>query len=69
MMVPCKRICGARCANAPFIDVIMKAALDHYTRNAAVMYAEQGIRVNQVRSVCRRRDRGSQLIDTSAARA
>ncbi|KAI6206209.1 hypothetical protein M3Y94_00881600 [Aphelenchoides besseyi] len=26
--------------------VIMKAALDHYTRNAAVQYAPQGIRVN-----------------------
>ncbi|KAI6206690.1 hypothetical protein M3Y94_00941000 [Aphelenchoides besseyi] len=28
--------------------VIMKAALDHYTRNAAVQYASQGIRVNTV---------------------
>ncbi|KAI6174311.1 hypothetical protein M3Y98_01176700 [Aphelenchoides besseyi] len=28
--------------------VIMKAALEHYTRNAAVQYAEQGIRVNTV---------------------
>ncbi|KAI6197832.1 hypothetical protein M3Y94_01271900 [Aphelenchoides besseyi] len=28
--------------------VIMKAALDHYTRNAAVQYAELGIRLNTV---------------------
>ncbi|KAI6206755.1 hypothetical protein M3Y94_00949000 [Aphelenchoides besseyi] len=28
--------------------VIMKAALEHYTRNAAVQYAPQGIRVNTV---------------------
>ena len=28
---------------------IAKACLDHYTRNAAIMYASQGIRVNGIK--------------------
>jgi NAD(P)-dependent dehydrogenase (short-subunit alcohol dehydrogenase family) len=32
--------------------VLTKASLDLYTRNAAVQYADQGVRVNTVRFVC-----------------
>ncbi|KAI6240543.1 hypothetical protein M3Y99_00449200 [Aphelenchoides fujianensis] len=35
-----------RCENVPY--VVLKAALDHFTRNAAIQHAADGVRVNAV---------------------